>query len=168
MTKEAAAGVLELVPPEGGRIHIVRVPVRLDREWQEAINAAGPNTPSNYHVRKVGDHYPPKAGEVIEPEVILMNFWPNSGSWDRAIGWGEKHVLKRTNPRHVFAIGEHKPQLHRELGLDYIYTMATEECVLEGDCDACDVWWDGPGRGCRLRRVEACGSSFGWFAFLRK
>jgi len=38
---------LEFVPPEGGRVHVVRVPVRLDREWQEAINAAFPDTPDD-------------------------------------------------------------------------------------------------------------------------
>lgn len=156
------------VPPEGGRIHIVRVPFRLDREWQEAINAAGPNTPDNYNVRKVGDQYPPKAGEIVGAEIILMNFGPNGGTWDKVIAWAEQKRLKRTNPRHVFAIGEHKPQLHRELGFDYMYVVATEKCTFEGYRFACGVWWRGSGRGASLGWVGNCGGSDGWFAFLRE
>ena len=101
-----SATVAEVVPPEGGRIHVIRVPVRLNREWQEAINAAGPNTPDNYNVRNVGDQYPSQGdGTVREAEVILINFGPNGGSWDKAIAWANQYRLKRTNPRHVFAIG---------------------------------------------------------------
>ena len=35
-----------LVPPPGGRFHILTVPVVRDRDWQEAVNAAGPQHPS--------------------------------------------------------------------------------------------------------------------------
>ena len=164
-----SATAVELVPPSGGRIHIVRVPVRLDCEWQEAINAVGPDTPDSYNVRKVGDQYPPAGNMAIrETEVILMNFGPNGGNWDKAIAWAKQYHLKRTNPRHAFAIGEQKPQLHRELGFDYMYVVATEECTLDGCRDACYVWWSESRRGCFLSRVEDYGFSDGWFAFLRE
>lgn len=45
----------DIKPPEGARVHILEVEVEQDREWQSAVNAAGPNTPSDYNVRKVGD-----------------------------------------------------------------------------------------------------------------
>jgi len=160
--------VAELVPPDGGRIHIVRVPVRLNREWQEAINAAGPDTPGNYNVRKVGDQYPPKGNEVVEVEIVLMNFGPNGGNWDKAIAWANQYRLKRTNPRHAFGIGEHKPELHREFKMGYMYAVATEECAFEGDRNACDVWWSRSMRECSLDRVEDCGDSAAWFTFLRE
>lgn len=163
-----SATAAEFVPPPGGRVHIVRVPVRLDREWQEAVNAAGPDTPDNYNVRKVGDQYPSMTGEAAETEIILMNFGPNGGTWDKAIAWSEQYRLKRTNPRHAFAIGEHKPQLHRELGFDYMYAVATEECAFEGDRDACSVWWFGSRREADLYWVGYCGFSSVWFAFLRE
>ena len=163
-----SATAAEFVPPPGGRIHIVRVPVRLDREWQEAVNAAGPDTPDSYNVRKVGDQYPPAGNETVDAEVILMNFGPNGGSWDKAIAWAKQYPLKRTNPRHTFAVGEYKPQLHRELNMDPMYVVATEECTFVGYRDACLVWWGGSGRGASLRWVEGCEDSRAWFAFLRE
>lgn len=158
----------DFIPPSSGRVHIVRGPVQPNREWQEAINAAGPDTPGNYNVRKVGDQYPPKPGEVVEAEIVLINFGLNGGTWDRAIAWAEQYRLKRTNPRHVFAIGEHKPQLHRELGFDYMYVVATEECLFEGNQLACNVWWDKSKRKAFLHWVSDYGSSNAWFAFLRE
>lgn len=163
-----SGSTVEIVPPEGGRVHVVRVPVRLDREWQEAINAVGPHTPDSYNVRKVGDQYPPSGAGTVKAEIILMNFGPNGGNWDLAIAWAKQYRLKRTNPRHVFAIGEHKPQLHHELGMDPMYVVATEECTFEGGRSACDVWWGRSGRGADLYWLEYYGFSSDWFAFLRE
>lgn len=165
--------VANIVPPEGGRIHFVRVPVQLDREWQEVINAAGPNTPEGYNVRKVGDQYPPAGMGIVEvdveAEIILVNFSSNDGSWNRAIAWAKQYHLKRTNPRHVFAIGEHKPQFHRELGVNYnMYAVATEECIFEGFRRVCILLWVGSRRMAGLVWVEDCGGSIEWFAFLRE
>lgn len=47
---------LEIVPPTGGRVYSVRVPVVSDRDWQEAVIAAG-STPDNYNVRKIASLY---------------------------------------------------------------------------------------------------------------
>ena len=158
---------IKLIPPKGGRIHIVRVPVQLDRDWQEAINAAGPYTPDNYNVRKVGDQYPAGQG-TLGTEIILMNFGQKGGNWEKALAWAKKYGLKRTSPRHVFAIGEHKPQLHHELGMDSMYVAGTEDCVFESDRRACGVWWSGSRRECRLVWLRFCGRSGGWFGFLRE
>ena len=158
--------VPELVPPSGGCLHIVRVPVILDRPWQKAINAAGPQHPEIYNVRKVGKQYPPTGKGTVETEMILMNFGPNSGSWDKAIAWANQNRLKRTNPRQVFAVSEHKPQLHQEFGFDYMYVLATEECVFENDRDACGIWWSRFGREADLYWVDDCGCSNDWLAFL--
>lgn len=155
-------------PPKGGRVHIVHIPVLLGCDWQEAINAAGPNTPSGYNVWKVGDLYPPKSGMLKDVEIVLMNFGPNGGDWDRAIAWANEYKLKRTDPRHVFAIGERNPCLHKELGLDYMYVVATEECTFGGKQNVCDVWWYGSERECNLDWVEDYGRSSDWFAFLRE
>lgn len=155
-----------LIPPPGCRIHILSVPVIHDRDWQEAVNAAGPNTPADYNVRKVGDQYPPE-GVTGEEEFILLNC-PSGGSWDKAIAWAEQFGLERTAPRQVFAIGEHKPKLHRELGLNPMYVVATKECSFDGDQLACYVWWGGSEREVDLHWLSSCGHSHDWFAFRRK
>ena len=160
---------LELAPPEGGRIEILRVSVQMDRDWQQAINAAGPKTLNNCNVREVGDQYPPAGQGTLETEIILMNFGLKEGSWERALSWAKKHGLKRTSPRQVFSIGEHKPQLHHELGMRLMYVVATEDCTFGGRREACYVWWSVSGRLCGLYWLEYDGGgSGGWFAFLRE
>jgi len=156
-----------LVPPEGGRIHILHVPVQMDREWQEAINTGGPNTPSKDYVREVGDQYPPKSGVVKEEEIILVDLGPHGGRWHDAISWAKEYQLEITNPRHVFAIGEKKPWLHRELGVNYMHVIATEECLVVGNRCACDVWWYKSERKCEQQQLTVYGDSNDWFAFLR-
>jgi hypothetical protein len=158
----------ELVAPEGGRIHIVTVPVSSGRPWDEAVKSAGPNTPSDYNVWKVADQYPPTAGEVVNEENILVNFGPSGGSWNRAIAWAQTFGLKQTNPRRVFAIGEHKPNLHRELGMDPMYVVATQDCSFVGFRLACGVWWDGAERKADLNWVKDFDNANDWFAFRRE
>lgn len=157
-----------LTPPPGGRLHIVCVPVNPARQWQEAVIAAGPNTPSDYNVWKVGGQYSSIAAEVQDDEIILLNFGPNNGSWDRAIAWAEQNKLVRTAPRQVFALGEHCPTLHHELGMNPICVVATTECTFKGRRRACNVWWDDAKRWVNLSGVSHCGGAGDWFAFVRK
>src|SRR6185369_7204423 len=105
----------EISPPEGGRIHIVRVKVKLDREWQEAINLIGPNTPNNYRVRKVGHLYPVQGMNEVEGELLLLNYFQGTGDWDKALRWAQEKQLKNTTPREVFAVGEQQPNLSEVL-----------------------------------------------------
>jgi len=153
-----------LKPPPGARLHTVRIRFKPDREWQEAVNAAGPNTPSDYNVRKVADQYPPSGTEEIEEDLILLNF-PKGDGFDAARAWARSKQLEDTVPREVFAIGEQHPKLHEELGQNPMYVAATKECTFEGDRGACYVWWDDSGRGADLYWVENFGSSYDWFAF---
>ena len=159
---------LIITPPPGGRLHPVRVPVNPHREWQEAINAAGPNTPADYNVRKVGDLYPVTTGPIANAEIILMNFGPDGGNWAKALEWAKINNLELTTPRQVFAIGEHQPKLHKELGMNPMYVVATTECTFAGDQRACDLWWHGAERGASLGWVGVYGDAGGWFAFVRK
>lgn len=153
-----------LTPPPGVRLHTVRIRFKPDREWQESINAAGPNTPSDYNVRKVGDQYPPTGTEEIEEDLILLNF-PNGDGFDAALAWAKSKQLENTVPREVFAIGEQHPKLHEELGQNPMYVAATKECTFGGDRGACCVWWDGSERGVDLDWVSGFDNSSDWFAF---
>ncbi len=153
-----------LTPPPGARLHIVRIHFKPDYEWQEAVNAAGPNTPSDYNVRKVGDQYPPAGTEEIEEDLILLNF-PNGDGFDAALAWAASKQLEKTVPREVFAIGEQHPKLHEVLGQNPMYVAATKECTFGGFRHACCVWWYGSGREARLPWVKRFAYSRAWFAF---
>jgi len=153
-----------LTSPPGARLHIVRIRFKPDREWQEAINAAGPNTPDNYNVRKVGDQYPPTGTEEIEEDLILLNF-PNGDGFDKARAWAQSKQLEDTVPREVFVIGEQHPKLHEELGQNPMYVVATKECTFGGYRCACDVWWLVSFRKAYLGWVRYFDYSGVWFAF---
>ncbi len=159
------ADALNIVPPQGARIHIVSVKVKLDRPWQEAVNAAGPNTPDNYDVRKVGDLYAPTGTEEIQEDLIMLNYPKGDGNWDKALAWAQTQGLKNTVPREVFAIGEQHPNLHTHLGVNPMYAVATTECTFGGRRQACYVWWDDSKRGASLRWVSDFGVSGDWFVF---
>lgn len=146
------------------RIHIVRVKVKLDRPWQEAVNAAGPNTPNNYNVRKVGDLYLPTGTDEVEEELIMVNY-PKGDGYDKALAWAKTQGLENTVPREVFAIGEQHPNLHIELGVNPMYAVSTTECSFEGDRSACFVWWHDSAREASLHWVSSFDDSHDWFVF---
>lgn len=155
----------DLVPPPGGRIHILRTKVILGRAWQEAINAAGPQTLANYDVRKVDDLYLPTGTGTVEKEFILLH---NSGAgFTAALEWAKKNWLHNTAPREVFAISENNPNLHRQLDVNPMCLAATTECVFEGDRQACCVWWRDTERVASLNWVEHFDVANDWFAFSR-
>ena len=154
----------QFTPPPGGRLHRLTVPVTLDRPWPEAVTAADPNTSESSNIWEVGDLYPPTGVGQREENLVLLNFSEN-GSWGKAIAWGKKNCLSPTVPRQVFAVGEHYPNLHRELGLDPMWLTGTTECSFDGSRQAADVWWSGAGRGAGLGWLSDFGSPHGWFAF---
>ena len=139
-----------LEPPTGGRIHVLpsRVKVILDRDWNEAINAGGPQTPANYNVRKVGQLYLPTGQGDVEREYVLVN--NNGAGFAAALKWAVGYKLNPTVPREVFAISEHNPDLHGQLGFSYMWLAATTECEFEGYRQACYVWWFDTERKARL------------------
>lgn len=152
----------------GARIHVLRrVRVQQDREWQAAINLAGPNTPMGYNVRKteVSEQYQPVSKATVEKDIVLLNYPKGDGNWDKATAWGKEAVLKNTNPREVFAIGEQHPTLHNTLGQNPMYVVAPTECAFGGHRYACYVWWHGAARRVNLRGVSSFVNSNDWFAF---
>ena len=155
----------QLAPPPSARLHVVRVKVQLDQEWQEAINLASPDTPGHYNVRKVADLYPPTGVGVVEEELILLNYPNGNGGWGKAIAWAEQFQLKRTDPRHVFAIGKDHPNFNHDVGVNPTYVVATKECAFGDVQQACYVWWDDSKRKADLRWVGFYDSARGWFAF---
>lgn len=154
-------------PPPCGRLHILRVKVKLDQEWQASVNAVGPDTPNNYNVRKVDDLYLPTGTGIVEEELILLNYPKGGGSWDKALAWAKQFQLKRTDPRCVFAIGKDYPNFNNKVGVNPTYVVATEECTFNNVQQACSVWWCDSKREAYLGWVRRYGDARAWFAFRR-
>jgi hypothetical protein len=159
----------DLATKAGARIHVLRrIRIKQNREWQEAVNLAGPNTPDHYNVRKseVSGQYQPASNKEIETDIVLLNYSKGDGNWDKGTAWGKEAKLNAANPREVFAIGEQKPDLHTILGQNPMYVVAPIECSFEGNRNACYVWWIESERGAFLSWVgHFDGASRGWFAF---
>lgn len=157
----------KITAPEGGRIHILdNVPVVLDGDWELAINNAGPDTPADSDVRKVGHLFLPTGTGTRNCRLLLVN---NAGaSLDKAWAWAILYPqLGPTTPRHVFGIGKHKPHLHKEFGLNSMRIISTTSCSLSSDRQqACDVWWHDARREAGLYWVIGFGSSSDWYMFL--
>lgn len=157
-----------LATKAGARIYILRrVRVKQDRDWKEAIDLAGPNTPSHYNVRKAGVsvQYQPASNKEIETDIILLNYSKDDGNWDKCTAWGKEAKLNATNPREVFAIGEQKPNLHTILGQNPMYVVAPIECSFGGSRDACCVWRDDSLREANLSWISLFHDARGCFAF---
>lgn len=152
-----------LTPPQGGRLHTVRICFKPDRKWIEAIDAAGPNTPKEYNIWRVGEQYPISGTKEIEEDLILLNF-PQKGFCSACV-WAESNRLEVTVPREVFAIGEQHPNLHNEIKQDPICVVATRKCIFEGNDNACYVWWRGSERRANLLWTGNFESTGSWFAF---
>jgi len=168
LSDKRIAKLTKLATAVGARIHILRrVRVQQDRDWQESINLAGPNTPMNYNVRKpeVSDQYQPVSKKTVEKDIVLLNYPKGDGNWDKATVWGQNASLKSTNPREVNAVGEQYPTLHNTLGQNPMYVVAPMECSFGGNRRACCVWWNGSGREARLDWVGNFDDADDWFAF---
>jgi len=160
----------EPILPKGGRIRIVRnVPVDESREWSEALRAL-PQTTSQSGVWKVGESFPPTIGaKVVKRDIILASFGLGSfTSSEKALEWGEAHGLQPITPREAFAIAEHRPNLHRDLGLGFMSVVSLLTCSFAGESRVCYSWWDGAKREADIHRFTHSWSGGGWFGFVRE
>ncbi len=160
--------IIAITPPPGARIRTVHVCVRQGRPWQDAVDAASSNTPSDYSVRKIGDLYPPTETGEVKEDIILLNYPKGDGDWNEALVWAKIQGLETTVPREVFAIGEQHPLLHKRLGLNPMCVVATAECSFGGNRQTCYFWWNGSDRKVSLRWIDNFGNSNDWFAFRKQ
>src|SRR3989344_3809810 len=116
------------------------------REWREAVTAL-PQTSAQSDVWKVGESYPPTAGaKVVKKDIILANFGRGSVTpSEKALDWGRAQGLRPITPRGDFALAEHKPNLHRDLGLTVMAVVSLVVCYLAGESRVCYSWWVGAG-----------------------
>lgn len=152
-----------LAPPAGGRIHTLEVEVG-SLSWNDAVTSAGPNTGSDWDVRKIGGSYiAPTPGKR---QVILVNFGKYMESED-VLAWGRANKLSPANPYLVFALGSAHPDLKGELGVPSMAAVSLDSCLFVGFRRAPFVWWIEDGaREASLGRFEFGWHDFYWFAFV--
>ncbi len=159
-----------IVPPKGGVILPLTVPVNEAREWREAIRAGCPETPSNCDILKVCDQYPPLAGAMVRLEQIwLANFGKGSATpSDQALSWGKKQKLIPVSPRACFAVAEHFPAFHTCLGMNPLAVVSLRTCNFGGGSRVCYSWFGGSERRAYLYWFGYDCSDYCWFAFARE
>lgn len=155
-----------IIPPQGGRVLVVTVPVNKSRPWKDAVITAGPNTGRDADIWKVGDQYPPVAGAA---QGLRQIFLANFGKYTRSEGnliWAKEQHLRPESPRAVFAVLEHCPWLN--LAMDPMAVVSLIPCSFGGGRRVCDGWWYDSGREADLCWFESGWDDGYWFAFARE
>lgn len=156
----------EIIAPKGGKIHVVSVPVNESRAWKDAVSVAGPNTGRDWDIWRVGDQYPPMVGATQGlQQVILVNFGKYMRSKDVLV-WSKTQNLRPASPRSVFAIGDHCPNLNRDLAMDYMAVISLVPSSFGGRRQVPDVWWGRSERGACLGWFDDEWDVHCWFAFV--
>ena len=138
--------------------------VRQYCSYIEALEAGGPDTLSEYDVRKVGDLYPPVSDQEEEVKFVLLNLSKGEGSWDQALAWARSHGYKITNPREAFAVAE-QHDLWKLIDQNTFYLVATTECSFEGNRRAVCVRVDNLGCRAEIFELKSFGDGIDWFIF---
>ncbi len=165
------SGLVDIVPPPGARIRVIRARVNQGRDWKEAVDAVGPDTMSIDEIYKPADLYPPTSQEETEKDYILLSLPDRRDGYHKALTWAQIVGLKPTVPREVFAIGEQYPNLDQTFGENPLTVVATTDKAPEGFCQACLVWWDclrgRRERGANFLSVNRVDDSSCWYAFCK-
>lgn len=151
----------------GARVHMMVIDVDYSKPHKEAAMTGGPQAPSSPSVLEVADEYVLLEKGIVRETVILLN-WPNGdGSYAKAVRWGLKNHLRKTTPHVLFAVGALHPRLNCELGQNPMCMAETTGCTLNGQANACYVWWRDEGRKTDLSWLDFFGDAGDWFAFRR-
>lgn len=154
-------------PSWGKAVFVDDVPVSLDRDWQMAVNEAGPDTPADYTVRQVGHLYLPTGTGIVRANFALVPL--AGGSYRQALAWAQEQALPHASPRHMFGLAMYKPNLHREvLKMDPAYVVSPVEQTFLGEALVCSVWLNGSVRRASADWAQFVGDADGWVAFLRE
>lgn len=155
-----------IIPPEGGKIIILTVPVNESRPWKDAVKAAGPNTGHDWDIWKMGEQYPPVAGAVPRLEqIFLANFGKYTQS-DENLIWAKEQHLVPVSPRGVLAIGKHCPYLN--IAMDPMAVVSLQKCSFGGELNAAGVWFGGSERWAGRSWFDDEWSVSCWFALVRE
>lgn len=153
------------VPPAGGDVKLLDAMVYPSREWQEAINAAAPETALEQDMRKVGSIFLQELKEPGRKEILLVNFGKKATD-TMAADWGENNGLRTVKPRELFAIGEHHPTLNADWKLHTLFIGSQEYRALhEFSVSPYLIYWGNSRFACLGKFGVPCVKDC-WFAFV--
>lgn len=144
----AANGTCGYVPPRGGRIARVTVPVDESRDWEDALQAISRGNPVEsstlYGPRRMGTYFPAQEDAKKEKKSIFLAYIPRAQDANAVLLWAAQQRLVPASPRQCFAIGEHKPFLRENLKWeDYLIVATIQSRRLNGELFApAVVWWN--------------------------
>lgn len=173
LTGALEIGDVKIEPPPGGRIHLIGdLPVDENRNFLEAVNSAGPDTDKNSDIHRVGAGlWTPEAGEsseqLVSETTLLVNFGPGYPKIDSEVAkWVRAYsILRPITPRRCLAIGEYRPLLHCEVGMDPIGVASMDRRLIAGSARVVCMWWHGSRREAFFGfRSDGWGDCF-WFGF---
>lgn len=153
------------VAPKGGRVHRIEILVDPARPWQEAINAAGPDTARDAAIRRVDDQYPPEAGARANRKMVLVSFCKVLDGLQPVFEWAAPYGLVPEKPRSVFAIGEHEPWLRLQLGQKALVVFSLATCPYDGGRYMPCIWTFDLKRYTEISWSGGHFSEICWFAF---
>jgi len=126
-------------------IRLSNVPVINDRDWNQAIDAAAPQTPQCSLIRKIGHLYSPCRSGVSQVTLSILGFDREFESQE-----AQRHIhklkLPAANPRQIFAIAEQNPTLHRMLGQEHMALLSFKTFKYKRSLCVPDLWFGGNDR----------------------
>ena len=158
--------IVPLTHPHG-RVLDFGVKTQLDQPWREAIEKAGPDTPTSDEVWGAGINFEPIGTGLWEGRLVLINF-PRHGGWRDATDWAEEHNLVSADPRRVFSFwGERKYILPTDECIIVPEVVSPEDCTIDGVRQACSLWLYDLAPRARISPIYrfSTGGLEYWFAF---
>src|SRR3989344_1790700 len=160
LLRKLREGFLESIPPpDGGRIHILpSILVREDEDWQDALVAAGPQTPDNYGIRQIGHLYQASGRGDVRKDFVLVR----RPGWTlhQFLAWGKIYCLRGTTARDVFAVGREKPTLNQVLQTDPLWVHCSDVNIFSLDLPG--MLWAGARRKAECGLALDVGCANGW------
>jgi hypothetical protein len=150
LTRKRGGRRSKIVAPEGGKLFYFTATVDPNKRYLEALEEAGPAPGADWHVRKMGDLYPPEAGSPRQRKFCAVNFGPGSlTTATQALAWAErqKRALTPVGPRDIFAIAKQVADWPEKLGTNPATLISTTPKEYAGRLHVPGVWAYGAERG---------------------
>ncbi|MBI4049582.1 MAG: hypothetical protein HY395_02080 [Candidatus Doudnabacteria bacterium] len=133
-------------------VTLPQIPVRYDWGWNIMISRAGPNTPVDDDVRRLGELWTVDHKGVVPTDITLVGF-SRSIDFQPILDFGQQwHLGRFINPYECYALPIHRPKLHLELGRNLMGLASLDYREHKGLRRICAFLWDG--------KTMECGAPF--------